>query len=103
MHRKINILVHGSIEEGEDNYMGAEVEDYDSEKGVLHLFVDPDDIEAMFVKEADSQEVDFWGMPCIQNFEELVIVQCSWEGHSIINYEDTCWELLKEGDETTWH
>ena len=100
---KINILVRGSIEEDADDYMGAIIEDYNEAEGILHLFVDPEDIDAVCAKETDSQEVDCWGMPCIQNFEELVVIRCSWEGHSIINYEETCWELLKDGDETTWH
>ena len=100
---KINILVHGSIEEDADDYMGAIIEDYNEAEGILHLFVDPDDIDALFAKKVDCQEYDFWGMPCIHNFEELDIIRCHWEGHSIINYENVCWELLKHGDETTWH
>ena len=55
MHGKINILVHGSIEEDADDYMGAEIEDYDSEKGVLHLFVNMDEVESNFIAESEIE------------------------------------------------
>jgi len=61
MHGKINILVHGSIEEDADDYMGAIIEDYDEEAGVLHLFVNPDEIEAGYICEIDDVVTEAWG------------------------------------------
>lgn len=104
MHGKINILVHGSIEEDADDYMGAIIEDYDAEAGVLHLFVDPDEIEATFLAESEIEHSEAWGQLASREIVDLHIFLCDWKGHSIINDEDVVWDIIKtDGGERTWH
>lgn len=104
MHGKINILVHGSIEEDADDYMGAEIEDYDSEKGVLHLFVNMNEVEANFIAESEIEYSEAWGQLASREIVDLHIFMCDWNGHKIINDEDVVWEIIKtNGGERTWH
>ena len=100
---KINILVHGSIEEDADDYMGAIIEDYNEAEGILHLFVDPDEIEAGYLCEVDNLETEAWGVITRSEILSINVVDCSWKGHHIINDEDVCYLLAEIGDETTWH
>jgi hypothetical protein len=104
MHGKINILVHGSIEEDADDYLGAIIEDYDEKKGILHLFVDPDEVQSAFIMESETEETEAWGQIATRNIVDIVVLNCTWNDHEIINDEDVCWELIKsEGGATTWH
>lgn len=102
MHGKINILVHGSIEEDADDYMGAIIEDYDEEAGVLHLFVDPDEIEARFFSQVEALPTEAWGIRMMNELSSITIIECTWNGHRIINDEDICYLFAENGDET-WH
>jgi len=99
---KINILVHGSIEEDADDYMGAIIEDYDQEAGVLHLFVDPNEIEARFLSEVEAFPTEAWGIRAMNELTSIKIIECTWNGHHIINDEDVCYLLNETGGET-WH
>ena len=98
---KINILVHGKIEEDADDYMGAVIEDYDAEAGVLHLFVDPDEIEAGYICEVDDITTEAWGVTARNEILSINVIDCSWKGHRIINDEDVCYLFEAEGE--TWH
>lgn len=101
---KINILVHGSIEEDADDYLGAIIEDYDEKAGVLHLFVDPEEVDAGFIMESGTEYTEAWGQIASHEIVDLVVFNCTWNDHQIINDEDVCWELLKsESGEPTWH
>lgn len=99
---KINILVHGSIEEDADDYMGAIIEDYNEAEGILHLFVDPDEIEAGYICEVDAIDTEAWGVTARSEILSINVVDCSWKGHRIINDEDVCYLFAETGDET-WH
>ena len=104
MLKKINILVHGSIEEDADDYMGAVIEDYNEVEGILHLFVDPEDITAGFIVESETEFTEAWGQTASREIADLVIYECKWNGHNIINDEDVCWEIIKtDGWSRTWH
>ena len=76
---KINILVHGSIEEDADDYMGAIIEDYNEAEGILHLFVDPDEIEAGYICEVDAIDTEAWGVTARSEILSINVVDCSWK------------------------
>ena len=98
---KINILVHGNIEEDADDYMGAIIEDYNEAEGILHLFVDPDEIEAGYICEVDDVATEAWGVTARSEILSINVFDCSWKGHRIINDEDVCYLFETEGE--TWH
>jgi hypothetical protein len=101
---KINILVRGSIEEDADDYMGAIIEDYNEAEGILHLFVDADEIEASFLAESEIEHSEAWGQMASREIVDLHIFLCDWKGHSIINEEDVVWDIIKtDGGQRTWH
>ena len=99
---KINILVHAKVDEDADEYLGAVVEDYNEAEGILHLFVDPDEIEAGYICEVDDVVTEAWGVNARSEIMSINVVDCSWKGHRIINDEDVCYLFAETGDET-WH
>ena len=101
MDGKILISIYAHIIEDSDDYLGAEIESYDPDAGTAALYVEPDEIEARVIKSTSRESYEHGGVPFSEDFHEVEIKSCEWEGHSILNDEDVCWELIDRG--ITWH
>jgi len=74
-----------TIGENEEEFMGAEIEDY--EEGRLWLVVDPNevDLDADWWQTKEPHEA--WGTRFTENVTEFSIRSCSWNGYPVINDE----------------
>ena len=87
----INIvaLVHDDA----DDFMGAQIDDFDRDTGVASLIVNLDEIEAEMNTRQEVYTDEAWGQVAVFREEWIDVISCTWNGYSIINFEDVCERL----------
>lgn len=90
----INIvaLVHDDA----DDFMGAQIDDFDRNTGVASLIVNLDEIEAEMNTRQEVYTDEAWGQVTVCREEWIDVISCTWNGYSIINFEDVCERLNNE-------
>ena len=90
----INIvaLVHDDA----DDFMGAQIDDFDRSTGVASLIVNLDEIEAEMSTRQEVYTDEAWGQVAVFREEWIDVISCTWNGYSIINFEDVCERLNNE-------
>ena len=90
----INIvaLVHDDA----DDFMGAQIDDFDRDTGVASLIVNLDEIEAEMNPRQEVYTDEAWGQVAVFREEWIDVISCTWNGYSVINFEDVCERLNNE-------
>jgi hypothetical protein len=86
---KIVALVHDDA----DDFMGAQIDDFDRDTGIASLIVDLDEIEAEMNTRQEVYTDEAWGQVAVFREEYIDVISCTWNGYSIINFEDVCERL----------
>ena len=93
---KILIQVNAIVPDDADDYMGAEIEDFDRDKLQAFLWVEEDEIEADVSVHREVFTDEAWGQVAVFTEEFMEVLSCNWNGHPIINAEEVCQELHHE-------
>ena len=87
-------LVHDDASE----FHGAQIEDFDRDTGVASLIVNLDEIEAEMNARQKFYTDEAWGQVSVFREEWIDVISCTWNGYSIINFEDVCERLHHYGN-----
>jgi len=87
----INIvaLVHDDA----DEFMGAQIDDYDRNTGIASLIVDVDEIDHDEIPHQDWDTTEFHGNVATLPHTWIEPVSCTWNGYEIINDQEICERL----------
>jgi len=93
---KILIQVNAIVPDDADDYMGAEIEDFDRHKLQAFLWVEEDDIEANVSVHREVFTDEAWGQVATFTEESMEVLSCNWNGYPINNAEEVRQELHHE-------
>jgi hypothetical protein len=80
---QIIAIVHDDAED----FMGAEIDDYDRDTGIASLIVDMDDLEMTPVQRQEISTTEAWGQVADHREEWTEVTSCKWNGYAVINHQ----------------
>ena len=80
---QIVAIVHDDV----DDFMGAEIDDYDRDTGIASLIVDMDDLEMTTIQRQEISTTEAWGQVAVHREEWTEVTSCKWNGYAVINHQ----------------
>lgn len=85
-------LVHDDA----DDFMGADIENFDRDTGIASLKVDVDDIKLVAVTRQEICTTEAWGQVVVHREPWIEVTSCKWNDYPIINYQEIADRLSYE-------
>ena len=77
-----------------DDFMGAEIDDYDRDTGIASLIVDMDDIEMTTVPRQEVSTTEAWGQVVVHREQWIEVTSCKWNGYPVLNGQQIADSLI---------
>ena len=87
---QIVAIVHAAA----DDFMGAEIDDYDRDTGIASLIVDVDDIEMTTVPHQEVSTTEAWGQVVVHREQWTEVTSCKWNGYPVLNHQQIADSLI---------
>ena len=87
---QIVAIVHDDV----DDFMGAEIDDYDRDTGIASLIVDVDDIEMTTVPRQEVSTTEAWGQVVVHREQWIEVTSCKWNGYPVLNGQQIADSLI---------
>ena len=80
---QIVAIVHDDV----DDFMGAEIDDYDRDTGIASLIVDMDELEITTVQRQEISTTEAWGQVVVHREQWTEVTSCRWNGYPVLNHQ----------------
>ena len=84
---EVLIQIVAIVHDDAEDFMGAEIDDYDCDTGIASLIVDIDDLEMKPIQCQEIFTTEAWGQVADHREEWIDLISCKWNGYVVINRE----------------
>ena len=91
---EVLIQVVAIVHDDADDFMGAEIDDYDRDTGIASLIVDMDDIEMTTVPRQEVSTTEAWGQVVVHREQWIEVTSCKWNGYPVLNGQQIADSLI---------
>jgi tRNA A37 threonylcarbamoyladenosine dehydratase len=85
---EVLIQIVAIVHDDADDFMGAEIEDYDRNTGIASLIiVDMDDLDMTTAQRQEISTTEAWGQIAVHREEWTEVTSCKWNGYAVINQQ----------------
>lgn len=84
---EVLIQIVAIVHDDAEDFMGAEIDDYDRDIGIASLIVDMDDLEITTIQRQEISTTEAWGQVAVHREEWTEVTSCKWNGYAVINRE----------------
>tara|TARA_R100000426_G_scaffold24933_1_gene21221 strand:- start:237 stop:533 length:297 start_codon:yes stop_codon:yes gene_type:complete len=88
------IQIVAIVHDDADDFMGAEIDDYDRDTGIASLIVDMDDIEMTTVPRQEVSTTEAWGQVVVHREQWIEVTSCKWNGYPVLNGQQIADSLI---------
>ena len=91
---EVLIQIVALVHDDADDFMGAEIDDYDRDTGIASLIVDVDDIEMTAVPRQEVSTTEAWGQVVVHREQWIEVTSCKWNGYPVLNGQQIADSLI---------
>ena len=91
---EVLIQIVAIVHDAADDFMGAEIDDYDRDTGIASLIVDVDDIEMTTVPRQEVSTTEAWGQVVVHREQWTEVTSCKWNGYPVLNHQQIADSLI---------
>ena len=91
---EVLIQIVALVHDDADDFMGAEIDDYDRDTGIASLIVDMDDIEMTTVPRQEVSTTEAWGQVVVHREQWIEVTSCKWNGYPVLNGQQIADSLI---------
>ena len=91
---EVLIQIVAIVHDDADDFMGAEIDDYDRNTGIASLIVDVDDIEMTTVQRQEISTTEAWGQVAVNREQWTEVTSCKWNGYPVLNHQQIADSLI---------
>lgn len=91
---EVLIQIVAIVHDDTDDFMGAEIDDYDRDTGIASLIVDVDDIEMTTVPRQEVSTTEAWGQVVVHREQWIEVTSCKWNGYPVLNGQQIADSLI---------
>ena len=84
---EVLIQIVAIVHDHAEDFIGAEIDDYDCDTGIASLIVDMDDLEMTTIQRQEISTTEAWGQVAVHREEWTEVTSCKWNGYAVINRE----------------
>ena len=91
---EVLIQIVAIVHDDAEDFMGAEIDDYDRNTGIASLIVDVDDIEMTTVQRQEISTTEAWGQVAVNREQWTEVTSCKWNGYPVLNHQQIADSLI---------
>jgi|TARA_R100000455_G_C6139130_1_gene33050 hypothetical protein len=91
---EVLIQIVAIVHDDADDFMGAEIDDYDRDTGIASLIVDVDDLEMTTVPRQEISTTEAWGQVVVHREQWIEVTSCKWNGYPVLNSQQIADSLI---------
>ena len=91
---EVLIQIVAIVHDAADDFMGAEIDDYDRDTGIASLIVDVDDIEMTTVPRQEVSTTEAWGQVVVHREQWTEVTSCKWNGYPVLTHQQIADSLI---------
>ena len=92
---EVLIQIVAIVHDDANDFIDAEIDDYDRNTGIASLIVDMDDIEITTVQRQEISSTEAWCQVVVHREQWTEVTSCKWNGYPVLNQQQIE-EMLNE-------